>query len=280
MQIYRQLHAAITEIAKSRGADISKGRQKLDCRFRLGNGYEERVTLTYTYLRFYAIKNGETVAMGRLNIDEASGFDMDEDGSIRSLLVCSRILSSMPVLIGIETEEAADDRDAEDVPAVPDDPVPETRGIHLDIYTDGGCRMDYKYAGGWAYIIVANGKKVGGDSGGEFYTTNNRMELTAAIEAIKGAAMLSPSSVTIFTDSQYLRNGAEIWYRNWLNPDGSLREGVKNPDMWKTLLDLKRKSGFPVTFEWVRGHMGNKWNEHCDGKATEEIEGLIQRDRK
>ena len=136
---------------------------------------------------------------------------------------------------------------------------------HVDIYTDGACRGN-PGAGGWGAVLVCRGveKEL---SGGEAMTTNNRMELTAAIEALR--ALSRPCEITLTSDSKYLVDGitkgwAESWKaRGWVKSDKS---PALNPDLWDALLtELSRHK---VTFVWVKGHAGHPYNERCDALAT------------
>ena len=136
---------------------------------------------------------------------------------------------------------------------------------HVDIYTDGACRGN-PGAGGWGAVLVCRGveKEL---SGGEPMTTNNRMELTAAIEALR--ALSRPCEITLTSDSKYLVDGitkgwAESWkIRGWVKADKS---PALNPDLWDALLtELARHE---VTFVWVKGHAGHPYNERCDALAT------------
>jgi ribonuclease HI len=136
---------------------------------------------------------------------------------------------------------------------------------HIDIYTDGACRGN-PGPGGWAAILVYGGKEKE-LSGGEPRTTNNRMELTAAIAALK--ALKYPCEVTLTSDSKYLtdavnRGWLESWKkRGWKKADKS---AVLNVDLWEELLGLLEKH--KVTFVWIRGHDGHPYNERCDRLAT------------
>lgn len=136
---------------------------------------------------------------------------------------------------------------------------------HIDIYTDGACRGN-PGKGGWGAILVYGGREKE-LSGGEWLTTNNRMELTAAIEAL--GALKEPCEVTLYSDSTYLVNAvSKGWLKNWQakNFKKSAREEVPNKDLWTKLLVLLEKH--EVTFVWVRGHNGHGYNERCDGLAT------------
>ena len=136
---------------------------------------------------------------------------------------------------------------------------------HVDIYTDGACRGN-PGRGGWGAILVYEGKERE-MSGGEPMTTNNRMELMAAISALE--ALREPCEVTLTSDSKYLtdainKNWLESWKsRGWKKADKSQ---VLNPELWQridTLLSVHR-----VTFVWVKGHHGHPYNERCDLLAT------------
>lgn len=137
----------------------------------------------------------------------------------------------------------------------------------VTIYTDGACSGN-PGPGGWGTILEYNGrfKEL---SGGEAETTNNRMELVAVITGLK--ALKEPCSVLIVTDSQYVVNGitkgwAKSWKaKNWIKSD---RKPAMNPDLWDELLLLTEKH--EVSFEWIKGHAGHKYNERCDELAVAE----------
>ena len=142
------------------------------------------------------------------------------------------------------------------------------------IHTDGSCLRNPGGAGGWAAVIetVATGA-VTEKSGGDPETTNNRMELTAALEAL--SAVPEGARIALFTDSQYLKNAfTKFWLpawkkRGWKKADG---EPVLNQDLWMQLdaaFAARR-----VQFHWVKGHAGNERNERCDELARAEAEKL------
>lgn len=136
---------------------------------------------------------------------------------------------------------------------------------HVDIYTDGACSGN-PGPGGWGAVLVY-GERERELSGGEAHTTNNRMELTAAIRALE--ALREPCEVLLTTDSKYLCDGldkkwAEGWRRRgWKKSDGS---PALNPDLWERLLSLC--ATHRVTISWIRGHAGHEYNERCDRLAV------------
>lgn len=131
---------------------------------------------------------------------------------------------------------------------------------HISIYTDGGCWPN-PGPGGWGVVLI-HPKQTKELSGGEYETTNNRMELTAAIEALR--ALKTPCKIDLYTDSQYLQMGITEWIVIWIAKNW---RKVKNVDLWKDLHVLV--SHHDITWHWVRGHNGNKWNERADQLATE-----------
>lgn len=141
----------------------------------------------------------------------------------------------------------------------------------VEIYTDGACRGN-PGKGGWGAVLIygENKKEL---CGGEKETTNNRMELTAAIEAL--AILKEPCKVTMTSDSQYLINGiTKGWALSWKNNGWkkSDRSPALNVDLWEKLLDLLEIHD--VEFIWVKGHAGHKYNERCDELATSFADNL------
>lgn len=136
---------------------------------------------------------------------------------------------------------------------------------HVDIYTDGACRGN-PGAGGWGAVLVCDGREKE-LSGGEAVTTNNRMELLAAISAL--SALKVPCEVTLTSDSKYLVDAIEKGWavswreKGWRRADKS---PALNPDLWERLLALLEIHD--VTFVWVKGHAGHPYNERCDALAT------------
>jgi ribonuclease HI len=137
----------------------------------------------------------------------------------------------------------------------------------VEIFTDGGC-LGNPGPGGWA-AILRYGTKSREVSGGAPATTNNRMELQAAIAAL--SALKEPCEVVLHTDSQYLRHGITAWIHSWKAKGWriSAKKPVKNVDLWKAL-DLQA-SRHRVTWKWLKGHAGHPENERCDALAGEEI---------
>ena len=138
------------------------------------------------------------------------------------------------------------------------------------MYTDGACRGN-PGPGGWGVLLLAKGREKE-LCGGEALTTNNRMELTAAIEGLK--ALTRGCRVAIYTDSQYLRNGIREWLaqwkkRGWKTAD---RKPVKNQDLWELLDELAARH--EIEWHWVRGHAGHDGNERADELANRGIDGL------
>lgn len=132
------------------------------------------------------------------------------------------------------------------------------------IYTDGACKGN-PGVGGWGALLRHN-KHEKSLCGGEFDTTNNRMELTAAIKALE--ALSEPCAVDLYTDSQYVRRGILEWMaswkrRNWRSSNGS---AVKNKDLWQALDNAQQKH--QVEWHWVKGHAGNEGNEKADELAN------------
>lgn len=140
----------------------------------------------------------------------------------------------------------------------------------VTIYTDGGC-LGNPGPGGWAAILVSGHRKKE-LSGGDPATTNNRMEILAAIEAL--SALRLPCNVSIFTDSTYLRDGITKWIRGWKRNGWvtQSRQPVKNADLWRRL--DAALSGHRVAWQWLRGHNGHPMNERCDVLARAAIEAI------
>lgn len=138
------------------------------------------------------------------------------------------------------------------------------------IHSDGGCQGN-PGPGGWAAVLTW-GKHTREVSGGSPATTNNRMELMAAIEGLN--ALNRPCEVEFHTDSQYVKNGVTAWMHGWKRNGWKTKtkEPVKNADLWRMLDEAV--SRHKVTWKWVKGHAGHAENERCDGLATRAIESI------
>ena len=137
---------------------------------------------------------------------------------------------------------------------------------HISIYTDGGADPN-PGPGGWGVVLLHPGKKKE-LSGGDPDTTNNRMELTAAIKALE--ALNQPCRIDFYTDSQYVRKGISEWIDDWkAHGWQSGKKPIKNVDLWKRLDDLRQ--GHEIDWKWVRGHAGNEHNERADQLASAAI---------
>ena len=142
--------------------------------------------------------------------------------------------------------------------------------VDIQIFTDGACRGN-PGPGGWG-VILRSGSHEKELYGGEQSTTNNRMELRAAIEGL--AALKRPSRVTVTTDSQYVRQGITQWIEGWKRNQWrtSAKKPVKNQDLWQLLDELTCRH--EVTWEWVKGHSGHPDNELADVLANRGIDEL------
>ena len=139
-------------------------------------------------------------------------------------------------------------------------------------YTDGACSGN-PGIGGWGVVLLAEKNstiiKRRELSGGSINTTNNQMELTAAIQSLK--ALKKPAKISIITDSSYVKNGITEWLYNWKmnNWKTSSKKDVKNKTLWLELEELEKKN--KVDWLWVKGHSGNLENERADFLARQEI---------
>ena len=139
----------------------------------------------------------------------------------------------------------------------------------VKIYTDGSC-WGNPGPGGWAAILITPGhrKEI---NGAEPQTTNNRMEITAALEALK--ALNQPSVVQLFTDSSYLVNAATEWIPGWKARGWKRKDGVLlNADLWQEL--DREMARHEINWTWVKGHAGNRYNERADELANKAIRKL------
>lgn len=140
----------------------------------------------------------------------------------------------------------------------------------VEIFTDGACRGN-PGPGGWG-ALLRHGKIEKSLHGGEKHTTNNRMELTAAIESLK--ALKEKCEVTLTTDSEYVRKGITEWIENWKKRGWrtAAKKPVMNADLWKELdAEVARHK---ITWKWVKGHSGHRENEIADELANLGIDEL------
>jgi ribonuclease HI len=142
----------------------------------------------------------------------------------------------------------------------------------VEIYTDGACRGN-PGPGGWGVLLLTNEteKEL---CGGDIATTNNRMELVAAIQGL--SALSRRCNVVLYTDSEYVRRGISEWLPNWKKRGWKTanRKPVKNDDLWRELDDLAARHD--VDWRWVKGHAGNPGNERADQLANDGLERSLQ----
>ena len=140
----------------------------------------------------------------------------------------------------------------------------------IDIFTDGACKGN-PGPGGWGAVLQYNGvqKEL---FGGENNTTNNRMELLAAIKALE--VLTEPCDVTLTTDSNYVKDGINSWIANWKKNGWrtAAKKEVKNKDLWIQLDDACQKH--QMTWRWVKGHSGHTQNELADDLANRGVETM------
>lgn len=143
----------------------------------------------------------------------------------------------------------------------------------IHIYTDGACRGN-PGPGGWG-AILRHGQHEKHLFGAQTHTTNNRMELMAAIEAI--AAIKEPCQIELTTDSQYLRKGISEWIHQWKKNRWrtASKQPVKNQDLWETLDRLIQSH--QIQWHWIKGHSGHPENELADSLANRAIDELLQK---
>lgn len=143
------------------------------------------------------------------------------------------------------------------------------------IYTDGACKGN-PGPGGWGVLLRSSGQVEKELYGGELVTTNNRMELTAVIEALQ--ALKRPCDVTLYLDSKYVLQGATEWLVGWKKKGWktAARQPVKNVDLWQQLDVLVMTSGHKIDWSWVKGHAGDPGNERADALANKGVEHALR----
>jgi len=154
------------------------------------------------------------------------------------------------------------------------EPADPQRPSDVVIYTDGACKGN-PGTGGWG-ALLRSGEYERELFGGERDTTNNRMELTAVIEAL--GALKRRSRVVLHTDSQYVQHGITEWMRNWIRKGWRTagNKPVKNADLWRKLADAAAQHD--VEWRWVRGHAGDAGNERADELANRGVEQALRGD--
>ena len=144
----------------------------------------------------------------------------------------------------------------------------------IELYTDGACRGN-PGVGGWGVLLRYSGleKTL---FGSESYTTNNRMELMAAIKGLE--AITKPLPVAVYTDSQYLRQGMTTWLKGWKKNGwrNASKQPVKNVDLWQRLDQLA--STLQIDWHWVKAHAGHVDNERADALANQAIDEYLQKE--
>ena len=141
----------------------------------------------------------------------------------------------------------------------------------ITIYTDGACSGN-PGVGGWGVVIIEDNKNEFFLNCGDNNTTNNKMELTAAIKALK--TFEKKSTITLITDSKYVKDGIQSWIENWKKNGWktAAKKPVKNKELWIELDELIARHN--ITWEWVKGHAGNIHNEKADYLARRYIEEI------
>ncbi|WP_064702311.1 ribonuclease HI [Halomonas caseinilytica] len=150
------------------------------------------------------------------------------------------------------------------------DETPQEALSDVTIYTDGACRGN-PGPGGWGALLLS-GEHEKALKGAEARTTNNRMELMAAIMALR--ALKRPCRVALWTDSEYLRRGITEWIHGWIKRDWKTasRKPVKNAELWRDLHEQTRRHR--IEWHWVKGHSGHPGNERADALANEAIDEM------
>ncbi len=192
---------------------------------------------------------------------------LSEESTTSKISIAEKNIPATNSTTSKEVEKTAENKkSAETVNEEPENDSQEP----IVVYTDGAC-SGTPGRGGWGAVIIVDGNEHT-MSGGEKLTTNNRMELMAAIEALE--AILEERKwrsrkVTVICDSQYVKNGIQTWIKNWKKNGWrtSNKEPVKNKDLWLELDEVVSK--LDIEWRWVKGHAGNKYNEICDKLAVQ-----------
>jgi len=145
----------------------------------------------------------------------------------------------------------------------------------IDIYTDGACKGN-PGIGGWG-AWLKSGEHSKEIFGGELATTNNRMELTAVIEALQ--ALKRPCRIALYLDSQYVRKGITEWIHGWKAKGWRTadKQPVKNAELWQRLDRLVSSAGHQIEWHWVKGHAGDPGNERADALANQGVAQVLGR---
>ncbi len=144
------------------------------------------------------------------------------------------------------------------------------------IYTDGACKGN-PGPGGWGVLLRSPDGTEKELFGGELETTNNRMEMTAVIQALE--ALRRPCDVTLYLDSQYVLKGITEWLAGWKAKGWktAAKQPVKNVDLWRQLDALVSQSGHTIDWRWVKGHAGDPGNERADALANAGVDSALQK---
>eukprot|EP01119_Soliformovum_irregulare_P004156 TRINITY_DN1516_c0_g1_i2.p1 TRINITY_DN1516_c0_g1~~TRINITY_DN1516_c0_g1_i2.p1 ORF type:complete len:212 (+),score=41.28 TRINITY_DN1516_c0_g1_i2:64-699(+) len=151
---------------------------------------------------------------------------------------------------------------------------------NIDIHVDGSC-LGNPGPGGWSVIMAfrRNGKIIESKelAGGEPDTTNNRMELMAAIRALEDPNVREQSKIAMYTDSSYVKNGITTWISSWKknNWKGANKKAVKNQELWQRL--DQAAAGLPIEWNWVKGHSGDPQNERADQVARTQAQRYLNK---
>jgi ribonuclease HI len=145
----------------------------------------------------------------------------------------------------------------------------------VEIHTDGACKGN-PGPGGWG-VLLKSGSSQKELFGGERETTNNRMELTAVIEALQ--ALKRPCKVSLYLDSEYVRKGITEWIHGWKARGWrtAAKQPVKNVELWQRLDALVASSGHQIDWHWVKGHAGDPGNERADALANRGVDQVLGR---